>query len=146
MTNVSHGVISFLGYRVKSLLYNCEPSFEFVELDGGAMHFNFQKALIKKDSHTVQVNLIANVFYSTDKDFNSAPFKLSAEIAGRFTCEDEWCEKWETNALAILFPYIRAIISTVSSQIGREPIILPTVNITQMFKPQPVDGELTDEP
>ena len=35
--------------------------------------------------------------------------------------------------LAILFPYLRSIVSTVTGLTGREPIIIPTINIANAF-------------
>lgn len=36
------------------------------------------------------------------------------------------------NSIAILFPYIRAFISTLSLQANMNPIILPTMNLTSL--------------
>jgi preprotein translocase subunit SecB len=38
---------------------------------------------------------------------------------------------FNTNAPAILFPYIRAYISTLSTLSGIKPIVLPTLNLSQ---------------
>ena len=67
------------------------------------------------------------------EQFEQSPYRFSVEIAGRFDSETIWHTEWEANALAILFPYIRAIVSSVSAQSGREPVILPTINLAQMF-------------
>lgn len=39
-----------------------------------------------------------------------------------------------TNAIAILFPYVRAYISTVTVQSNIKPIILPTLNLMSLSK------------
>lgn len=36
------------------------------------------------------------------------------------------------NALALLFPYLRAFISTVTIQINKPPLILPTFNLSSL--------------
>jgi len=36
------------------------------------------------------------------------------------------------NSLAIIFPYIRAFVSTISLQANVRPIVLPTVNLTSL--------------
>lgn len=36
------------------------------------------------------------------------------------------------NSIAIIFPYIRAFISTLSLQANMNPIILPTMNLTSL--------------
>jgi preprotein translocase subunit SecB len=38
---------------------------------------------------------------------------------------------FNANAPAILFPYIRAYISTLSTLSGIKPIVLPTLNLSQ---------------
>ena len=40
----------------------------------------------------------------------------------------------EVNGTAILFPYLRSIITTITSSMGIQPIILPTMNIVKMIK------------
>lgn len=39
-----------------------------------------------------------------------------------------------TNCIAILFPYVRSYISTVTIQSNIKPIILPTLNLTSLAK------------
>ena len=46
----------------------------------------------------------------------------------------EWEAKWETNAIAIMFPYLRSMVSMITSSSGREPIILPTMNVAKLFE------------
>ena len=133
MSEIKRGVIRFLGYRIVKVNYDCSPDFEFEE---GTLRFNFQKCLIPVDEKSIQINLSTNVFFAInekDDEFDKSPYRFSIEIAGRFDSEEKWQDGWETNALAILFPYIRAIVSSISAQSGRDPIILPTINIAQMF-------------
>lgn len=70
-----------------------------------------------------------------DKEEN---FSAKLKIKGRFTYEtsdnktllDFIC----ANAPAIIFPYIRAYISTLSSLSGVSTIIMPTINMIQVGK------------
>ena len=39
------------------------------------------------------------------------------------------------NSIAILFPYIRAFVSTVTLQTNEEPIVLPTMNLSSLEHP-----------
>lgn len=45
---------------------------------------------------------------------------------------DEIPEYFYTNSIAILFPYIRAFVSTLSLQANVNLIILPTLNLTKL--------------
>lgn len=37
-----------------------------------------------------------------------------------------------TNSIAILFPYVRAFVSTVTLQANIQPVVLPTLNLTEL--------------
>ncbi len=39
------------------------------------------------------------------------------------------------NSIAIIFPYVRAFISTVTLQSNIPPIVLPTMNLTELAVP-----------
>lgn len=129
----NNSVIQFLGYRVTEIAYICAPDFEFPK-ENVAYKFNFSKSLVSLSDNEIQEILKINVFYAENDDFESAPYKLSIEMAGRFSSASEWQPQWESNALAIMFPYLRTLVSMLTSSSGREPIILPTVNIISMFK------------
>ena len=133
MNPIINGIIRFNGYRISELSYKCDPSFEFEGKNGEALRFNFQKVITKMGNRSIQLNLRTNVFYSANDDMQASPYIIVLELAGRFDSEEDWNDQWETNALAILFPYARTIISSLTSQSGREPIILPTVNLAAMF-------------
>lgn len=74
------------------------------------------------------------VFLSTERDL------IEVEIIGEFKFSDEIKEDEKTkflkiNGAAILYPYVRAYISNISS-FDKEalPIIIPTVNFQQIYE------------
>lgn len=72
------------------------------------------------------------------KDFKQAPFNLDLSITGYFKydseCSIEEVEKLILiNGIAILFPYLRAMITTITSNSGYLPIIIPTININKLL-------------
>lgn len=134
MNNLIPGVIQFEGYRLIDAQYHCNAGFEFSSLEDGDMKFNFSKSHMSLSDNRMQLNLRGCVFYSNSEEYDSAPYKISVEIAGIFSSDTEFDKKWENNALAILFPYVRSIISCLTSQSGRSTIVLPTVNIVKMFE------------
>ena len=133
MNKKGTAVIQFVGYRVTDISYSCNAAFEFPRGEI-AYKFNFSKSAILISEKEMQENVRVNVFFSDDDNMDNAPYKLSVEIAGKFVCDSEWQPHWETNALAILFPYLRNLVSMVTCNSGREPFILPTVNIASMFE------------
>ena len=42
----------------------------------------------------------------------------------------------EKNTIAIMFPYIRSYISSITTQPGMSPIVLPAMNIVAMVNDQ----------
>lgn len=132
--NRNPGLISFLGYRLVNVSYICSPEFEMESIANGKYHYSFSKIGSLLSDTEYQLNLIVRICFGEDADYTNAPFRLVVEMAGRYDCNDGWHQRWESNALAILFPYLRALVSTLTAQSGREPLILPTVNIAQLFR------------
>ena len=128
------GVISFLGYRLVNLSYICPSDFEMNSLNNGKYHFSFSKTGDLLSDTEYQLNLAVRICFGETADYSDAPFRLVVEMAGRYECQEGWKQQWESNALAILFPYLRALVSTITAQSGREPLLLPTVNIAQLFR------------
>lgn len=126
-------VIQFLGYSIKRM------NFEQKELMGNS---KTRKIKIKQTFHTksdVQGNK-ANVSLEYYVDEN-APVKLNIEIVGQFMFnpdEDKnhigFEEYLKTNAVAILFPYLRQTVTALTAMSNTmQPVILPTFNITQLL-------------
>lgn len=141
MADAIPGIIQFEGYRLIDAEYSCDSGFEFDELKNGAFRYSFSKRHTAISENEMQMNLRSRVFYSDNDDFDSAPYKISVEIAGRFSSETAFKKMWENNALAIMFPYIRSIVSCITAQSGRSALVLPTVNIARMFE----ESEEADE-
>lgn len=64
--------------------------------------------------------------------------KLYVYVKGRAIFYIENYEKFllEKNTLAIMFPYIRSYVSTITTQPGISPIVLPPMNIVAMIDDQ----------
>lgn len=60
--------------------------------------------------------------------------KIEVEFSGYFTFKDSLEEHFENyllaNAPAIIFPYVRAYVTTLTSLSGITPVILPTMNLS----------------
>ena len=50
------------------------------------------------------------------------------------TGENAAIENFKSNAVAILYPYARALVSTYTSNANIAPLILPTINVNQFLK------------
>ena len=59
--------------------------------------------------------------------------KLSVFVKGMFETKQENQMLIERNTLAIMFPYFRSYVSTLTTQPGMTPIVLPAMNIMTML-------------
>ena len=78
----------------------------------------------------MEISLSTEIF----KGIENAPFNMSVEIVGFFELEgDDDISHYEANAIAIMYPYLRAIISTYTSSANVMPVILPAININAVL-------------
>lgn len=78
----------------------------------------------------MSINLIVEIFKST----KNPPFTMKVDMLGDFELvgEDD-IEKYKANAIAIMYPYARAIVSTYTSSSNVLPVILPAINVNAML-------------
>ena len=66
------------------------------------------------------------------------PFLLNITISGLFNLENWENEENKTiaemNTIAILFPYLRTLVTFATSNGGMNPYILPVLNINALFE------------
>ena len=71
-----------------------------------------------------------------DKD--ESPFFMSICLEGLFELSQDYLDYdinlFYSNALSILYPYVRAIVSTYTAGANIKPVILPTINIKKILK------------
>ena len=79
---------------------------------------------------------------------NDLPFALIAEMGGIFSIEgemppdDEFDKIKHINCNAILFPYLRELVSEICRRGGNPALYLPPVNFVQLYK----EGVFKQEP
>lgn len=127
------GVITFLDYRVVNVEFKLNQEFNGEEeID---LEINVESdRVISDDGKQMVITLKLHVF---DDKSESYPFTMFVELHGLFELSEEVDEKnikqYYTNALAILYPYARTIVSNYTASANIEPVILPTINITKMI-------------
>jgi len=83
----------------------------------------------------MQIVLKAYIF--NDEERTKYPFSMEIEVVGFFSMSntsDEQIERFKPNAVAILFPYVRAIVSSYTANANVAPLILPPINVNQLLK------------
>ena len=122
--------LKFINYIVNSVNYKVNMNAN----KEGTYKFNFDinnTTKISKEKDKMTITLSANVFKGVD----DAPFYIDVEITGYFEIEGkEDISKFESNAIAIMYPYLRAIISTYTASANVAPVILPAINVIAMLK------------
>lgn len=86
---------------------------------------------INKEKNKMEIVLMVSIF----KGQEDAPFHMNVKITGYFELvgEDD-ISKFEANAIAIMYPYLRAIVSTYTASANISPVILPAINVNAMLK------------
>ena len=77
-----------------------------------------------------QYKIALELFISDD----AHQLELRVRCVACFTTEQDNSALIEKNAIAIMFPYVRSYVSTITSQPGMSPIVLPPMNIVAMFQ------------
>lgn len=119
----------FLNYVVDSVVFKNNLDFE-----GDIAELEFHpSAEFNIDGNDMLVFLTIDVFNDAQK--NNYPFEMSVSVVGYFKLmSDEDVEIYKANAVAVLFPFVRAIISTYTAAANVNPLILPTVNINKILE------------
>lgn len=129
-----HAAIGFDNYIVKKVSFevNDECTNEEIDIDVHAE----SDFLVSDDKKYMKVTLQLDIFKDAIK--NNYPFEMQLIVEGFFRLinieDDSNIEKYYVNALAILFPYARALVTTYTANSNVEPLILPPVNINKLVQ------------
>lgn len=125
--------LRFKDYIVNNIEFRNNVSFveKPVEID---FDINSEVNFINESEFLLGIEV--ELFREAEK--NNYPFNFKVEIIGSFEieCDDEEKKNIlsEQNSVAILFPYVRALISTYTSASNVAPIILPPINVVKYLQ------------
>lgn len=133
------GAIQFNNYRVVNVEFKLNKEFswgkEEVDLDI-QVESNIR---VSEDRREMLVGLAISIFDDIEKS-KVYPFSMKVQLEGYFTMQkaenSDDIENYYANALAILYPYARSIVSNFTASANIEPLILPTVNINSLIREQ----------
>ena len=103
--------------------------------------FNTEATKIEKDaevSFSKQLNQMEKSLYKVTVSVginSNSVCNMNITMSGFFRLEESTLGKrlLQTNAVAILFPYVRSQLTLLTSQPGFDPVILPVMNINALF-------------
>ena len=128
------GIIQFVDYRVINIEFTRPATYPIQDKE--EYKYNIAHGKIERSDKSIQMNIIVRAFDADSESYEEAQTKVSVELAGIFksTEDQKWDERWDLNAIAILYPYARSLISSITAQTGRNPIIVPTINTFSLLQ------------
>ena len=74
---------------------------------------------------------------------DNLPFEAKLLLSGRFKCGEsvDADKAMKVNAVAILYPYVRSTFSLMTTLGNISPVVLPTINLAQMFEREERDKQ-----
>lgn len=128
-------VLKLIKYDVNSIVLKKNDSYSSV-INGYRINPDFNRVVKRIDDKTFEVYL--NLLIKEDIKNINVPYFVDLTLSGRFSMEN-----WESNenksitlinTTAILFPYLRTLLTTITSNTNIPPYVLPVTNITNLFK------------
>ena len=126
------GTILFNGYKVNELIF--KPKIPAAGADKEQLPTFapvFSRKIEGNDQGECRVTLSASVGAEDD----AMPFTAFVSLTGSFFVpeKEQARELMEVNGTAILFPYLRAVMSQLTAAANIPQVILPTVNLVQLL-------------
>ena len=123
--------LKFIKYDVDEIIFKNNKECQNFK---GEVSISFEKNIEIKENLAL-VSLSCLIF--KDSIANCYPFEFNIKITGHFDIlkvkKEIVYEILNNNCLAIMFPYLRAIVSSYTALANVNCLILPAVNIANMF-------------
>jgi preprotein translocase subunit SecB len=118
-------------------------TFNKVEIDFDSnnlseLEIDFSPSGIFKQTASGSVFELKFIFSAKDKETSAGFVLIECNSTFRFASNIQFEEIpsfFYANSIAIVFPYIRAFVSTVTLQANFPPIVLPTMNLSSLEEP-----------
>lgn len=123
-------VLHFLGYTVDELTFNLKP----VDTVDTEKSIELLPKLSRKIEKTNDENYSISIGVTLDQE--DLPFTAQVSMTGRFLLQGikNPEQTMKVNAAAILYPYVRAAISMLTTLANVPPVVLPPVNFVKLFE------------
>ena len=134
MSNKHEASLRFLEYFVSSINYKLNENFNNDAETNLEVDFDVtSRILIDEQRSSVHLDAVVG-----EEGNPNCPFIIEASIVGLFEFEGNFEENKDfltSNAVAVLFPYLRSVISDVSVKSNIFPnYLLPLINISKYIK------------
>ena len=131
----ANSVMQLKRYKVRKIYFEINDDFKMPKDYKIMINPKFNREFIKIDENNYFIEL--SVMISRDCQKEDVPFEAEVIIAGQFQFESWDCKANEkiamNNSTAILFPYLRSLLSNVTTQGNVPPYLIPIINIEKLF-------------
>lgn len=123
-------VLHFLGYTVDELTFKLKPA-DTVDTEKS---IELLPKLSRKIEKMNDENYSISIGVTLDQE--DLPFTAQVSMTGRFLLQGikNPEQTMKVNAAAILYPYVRAAISMLTTLANVPPVVLPPVNFVKLFE------------
>lgn len=141
MENIK-STLRFIDYYINKIEFYNNEEFEDAPVK---IDFKITRKVeyLEDEDNTFLVTLNTRIFENSRE--NNYPFSMNISLTGIFEIDNDDVKNRKTfaevNSAAILFPYLRAIVSTYSANANIQPLILPPVNVIKMIQEEKDDEE-----
>ena len=143
-----NSVLQFKNYIVREMSFHLSPSFFYDEEEANLSINLTHDVHVIEDSRTAIVCLDCSI--GSDDPEKPSPFTLHVLLEGQFLIHgpdeeklsfDQLCN---TNATAILYPYLRSTITDITKAANIAPFILPTINVKKFLEKKISNNPLSE--
>lgn len=124
-----------LNYLVDKINFELNESYVFKPDCPINLNQNIERKITKIDDNRVKISLLFDIYNTEEKE---VPFTLSISVSGIFELEDWESDKNKeiatVNTAAILFPFLRSLISTITANVNVPPYVLPVFDVNSLFE------------
>jgi preprotein translocase subunit SecB len=130
---MEQATFSFKSYKIERFLFNLENETEdkiSIKIDPSGLFISSERKFI-----------LTFHFYAFDKQKNYEESFVECTLTAEFSFSEninnveDIPQYFYTNSIAIVFPYLRSFISSLTIQANIKPVILPTMNLTSLSTP-----------
>lgn len=125
--------LKFLGYSIASLLFKRNENFTPHPVE---IKFDVNSSVKLVDANTANVTI--NLLLFPNAEESNYPFTMELSFVGEFRIENFDHQKdnnlFEINAVTIMFPYLRALVTTITANANVPPLILPPINVINLLR------------
>jgi preprotein translocase subunit SecB len=128
--------LKFINYKIDEIIFKNNEDFKNEKVNI-SIDFNKDINYIEEDGEEDKVIVSLEVDVFKDPIKNNYPFHLFIRMIGFFEVTNSDLEGKDIivnrNTIAIMFPYLRSLVSTITANSQVPPLIIPTINVNKLI-------------